>query len=220
MITRTNYSVVKEIVSQVLKGIEIKKEMPGGWGFHGKESACNAGHLGLIPGLRRSPVEGIGHPLQYSWASWVAQTVKNPPAMQEAWVLSLGWENPLEEVMATHSGILAWRIPWTEEPGGLQSTGSQRVGHAWATQPKTAQHQEAEGKCYFLIAKLCLTLCDPVGCSQPISPVNGIFQARILEWVAMLSSKGSSWPRDGTQVSCVSCTAGGFFTTDPWGKQG
>ena len=83
MITRTNYSVVKEIVTQVLKGIEIKKEMPGGWGFHGKESACNAGDLGLIPGLRRSPVEGIGHPLQCSWASWVAQTVKNPPAMQE-----------------------------------------------------------------------------------------------------------------------------------------
>ena len=61
-------------------------------------------------------------------ASLVAQLVKNPPAVWETWVQSLGWEDPLEESMATHSSILAWRIPWTEEPGGLQS-GSQRVGH-------------------------------------------------------------------------------------------
>ena len=54
---------------------------------------------------------------------------KNPPAMQETLIPFLGWENPLEEGMATHSSILAWRIPWTEEPGGLQSMGSQRVGH-------------------------------------------------------------------------------------------
>ena len=71
----------------------------------------------------------MGYPLQYSWAPLVAQTVKNPPAMRETWVRSLGWEDPLEEGMATHSSLLAWRIPWTEEPGGLQSTGSQRVGH-------------------------------------------------------------------------------------------
>ena len=64
------------------------------------------------------------------WASLVAQTVKNPPAMQEAWVQSLGWKDPLEEGMATHSSIQAWRIPRTEEPGGLQSLGLQRVGHA------------------------------------------------------------------------------------------
>ena len=54
-------------------------------------------------------------------ASLVAQMVKNPPAMQETWVQSMGWEDPLEEGMATHSSILAWRIPWTEEPGGLQT---------------------------------------------------------------------------------------------------
>ena len=59
----------------------------------------------------------------------MAQTVKNPPAMQDTWVQSLGWEDPLEEDMATHSSILAWRIPWTEEPGGLQSMRSQRVGY-------------------------------------------------------------------------------------------
>ena len=61
--------------------------------------------------------------------SLVAQTVKNLPAMLETWVQSLGRENPMEKGMATHSNILAWRIPWTEESGGLQSVGSQRVGH-------------------------------------------------------------------------------------------
>ena len=59
----------------------------------------------------------------------VAQTVKNPPAMQGTWVQSLGWEDPLEKEMATHSGTLAWKIPWTEKPGRSQSMGSQRVGH-------------------------------------------------------------------------------------------
>ena len=59
----------------------------------------------------------------------MAQTVKNLPAMQETWVRSLGRADPLENERATHSSILAWRIPWTEEPGGLQSMGSQRVGH-------------------------------------------------------------------------------------------
>ena len=64
-----------------------------------------------------------------TWASLVAQRLKCLPAMRETWVRSLGWGDPLEKEMATHSSILAWRIPWTEEPGGLQSTGSQRVGH-------------------------------------------------------------------------------------------
>ena len=58
-----------------------------------------------------------------------AQSVKDLPAMQETWVRSLGWEDPLEKETATHSSILAWKISWTEEPGGLQSMGSQRVGH-------------------------------------------------------------------------------------------
>ena len=65
--------------------------------------------------------------------SLVAQRLKRLPAMQETWVWSLGQEDPLEKEMATYSSILAWRIPWTEEPGGLQSTGLQRVGHDWAT---------------------------------------------------------------------------------------
>ena len=63
------------------------------------------------------------------WASLMAQRLKRLPVVQETWVRSLGWEDPLEKEMATHSSILAWEIPWTEEPGGLQSTGSQRVRH-------------------------------------------------------------------------------------------
>ena len=77
----------------------------------GKESACNTGVPGSIPSSGRSPGEGIGYPLQYSWASLVAQLVKNPPTMWETWFQSLGGEDPLEEGMATHSSVLAWRIP-------------------------------------------------------------------------------------------------------------
>ena len=73
----------------------------------GKKSTCNAGDSGSIPGSGRSAGEGIGYPLQYSWASLVAQLVKNPPAMQETWVWSLGWEDPLEKGMAIHSSALA-----------------------------------------------------------------------------------------------------------------
>ena len=73
----------------------------------GKESACNAGDLGLIPGSERSTGEWIVYPLQYTWASLVAQLVKNLPAMLEIWVQSLGWEDPLEKGKATHSSILA-----------------------------------------------------------------------------------------------------------------
>ena len=62
-------------------------------------------------------------------ASLAAQTVKHLPAVRETWVQSRGWEDPLEKDMATHSSTLVWKIPWTEEPGRLQSTGSQRVGH-------------------------------------------------------------------------------------------
>ena len=76
----------------------------------------------MIPGPGRSTGEGIGYPLQYSWASLVAQLVKNTAAMWETWVRSLGWEDPLEKGKATQASILAWRIPWT-----VQSMESQRV---------------------------------------------------------------------------------------------
>ena len=79
----------------------------------GKESTCNAGDPSSIPGSGRSPGEGIGYPLQYSWVSLVVQLVKNPPAMWETWVPSLGWEEPLEKERLTHSSILSWRTPRT-----------------------------------------------------------------------------------------------------------
>ena len=107
-----------------------------------KNLPANAGDPGSIPGLGRSPGEGHGNPLQYCClenpmdrGAWWARAqgfpgglvVKNPPAMQEMQIPSLGQEDPPEKGMATHSSILAWRIPWTEEPGRLQSMGSQRV---------------------------------------------------------------------------------------------
>ena len=114
-------------------------------GSAGKESAYNVRDLGSIPGSGKFPEEGIGYPLQYSWASFVAQLVKNPPTGPEIWIRSLGGEDALEKGkatalslfsfhalekgMATHSSILAWRIPGTTEPGGLPSMGSHRVGH-------------------------------------------------------------------------------------------
>ena len=79
----------------------------------GKENACNAGDPSSTHRLRRSAGEGIGYPLRYTWAYLVAQLVKNPPAMRETWVQSLGWEDPLEKGKDTHSSILTWRIPWT-----------------------------------------------------------------------------------------------------------
>ena len=83
----------------------------------------NAGDPGSIPGSGRSAGEGKGYPLQYSWASLVAQLVKNQPAMWETWVRSLGWEDPLEKGKASHSSLLAQRIPWTV----WNSMGSQRI---------------------------------------------------------------------------------------------
>ena len=87
----------------------------------GKESACNAEDPGSIPGLGKSAGDGVRYPLQYSWASLV---VKNLPPMRQTWVRSLGWEDPLEKGKATHSSILASRIPWT-----VYSMESQRVRH-------------------------------------------------------------------------------------------
>ena len=81
----------------------------------------------MIPGSGRSPGEGIGYPLQYSWASLVSQMVKNLPAMRETRVQSLGWEDPIEEGMAATPVFLPGEFPWIEEPGGLQSTESQSV---------------------------------------------------------------------------------------------
>ena len=124
-------------------------------GSAAKESTCNVGDLGLIPGLGRSPGERKGYQLQYSglensmdyivhgvtesgmterlsvslWFILVAQMVKSLPAIQETRVQSLGQEVPLEKETVTYSSILAWKIPWMEEPGRLHTMGSQRVRH-------------------------------------------------------------------------------------------
>ena len=101
-----------DLFPQPPRNIEKKKEAAPDRSV-GKESTCNAGDPCLIAGSGRSSGGGIGYPLQYSWASLVAQLVKNLPAMRETWVWSLDWEDPLEKGKATHSSILAWRIPWT-----------------------------------------------------------------------------------------------------------
>ena len=141
--------------------------------------------------------------------------------------------------MAPHSSTLAWKIPWMEEPGRLQSMGSLRVGH-WATSPSlfTFMHWrrkwqpalvflpgESQGWGAWWAAiygvaqsrtrlkwlsssmsfQLCLTLCDPVDCSPLGSSVHGIFQARIPEWVALPSSRGSSQPRYQTHIFNIFC---------------
>ena len=101
--------------------------------------------------------------------------------MQETRVWSLSWKDLLEKGMATHSSILAWRIPWTEDPSGLQSMGSQRVGHNWSDLvPRTK---------LCVCFQSCPTLCDPMDCRLPGSCVHGILQARILVWVATSVSK-------------------------------
>ena len=125
----------------------------------GKESTCNAGDPGSIPGFGRSAGEGIGYPLQYSWASLVAQLVKNPPAMRETWVGFLGWKDPLEKGKATHSSI------WPGEFHGLYSAA------AAAAVAKSLQSFP--------------TLCHPLDSSPQGSTIPGTLQARTLEWVAI-----------------------------------
>ena len=103
-----------------------------------KESTCSAGDPGLIRRSGRSPGKGNDYPLQYYWMDFPGSSdSKESSWMQETWVLSLGQENLLEKGMAIHSSILAWKIPWTEETGGLQSMELQRAGQDWATNTTT-----------------------------------------------------------------------------------
>ena len=127
--------------------------------------------------------------------SLVSQKVKNPPAMREIWVLSLGWEYPLEEGMITHSSILAWRIPWTEEPGGLQSMGSQRVRHDWGTK-HTAQHKTPE-----VFSKSNLNTESHRYC---LVPVNRQYPCHVcghnLSLMVLVIQEGSSGERAGARL--------------------
>jgi len=102
----------------------------------------------------------------YQPASLVAQTLKDLPAMWEIWVWSLVWEDPLEKGMATHSSILAWRIPQTEEPGRLQSIGSQRVRHDWVTFTFTFTFHYITKDVLYIYVCVCVCVCV---CERPAS---------------------------------------------------
>ena len=129
--------------------------------------------------------------------------------MQKMQVQSLGWEDPLKKEMATHSSILVWEIPWTGEPGQLQSMGLQsRTQLMWLSMHAqliynvllTSTGQQSDSVIHMCVharsLQLYPTLCHPMECSPPDSSVHGFLQARILEWVAMTFSRGSSPPRD------------------------
>ena len=151
--------------------------------------------------------------------------------MWQIWVQFLGWEDPLEKEMATHSWILAWKIPWTEEPSGLQSMGSQRVGHDWATNSFTftlsrwhrgevSQGSSCRDKaqlsyvmCACSVVQLYPTLCNPTDCSSPGSSVHGIFQQEY--WSGLPFPPSGNLPESGVEpVSLTSpALAGRFFTT-------
>ena len=103
------------------------------WSFNPPPSSNHKWKLGANNLNDLSKVTGFGSHFNRFRASLVAQMVKRLPTMWETWVRSLGQEDPLEKEIATHSSILAWKIPWTEDPGTLQSMGSQRVGHDWPT---------------------------------------------------------------------------------------
>ena len=154
----------------------------------------------------------------------IAQLVKNLPAIQEAPVWFLGWEDPLEKAMATHSSILAWRTPRT-----VYSMGSQRVRLNWVTFTFTYLalmslsflHVVACVGMFFLLklnlslslSKLlqsCPTLCDPIDSSPPGSAIPGILQARTLEWAAISFSNAWKWKVKGKSLSRV------WLLATPW----
>ena len=168
------------------------------WGFPcgsaSQESTCNAGNLGLIPGSGRSPGGGNGNPLQYfylenliDWGAWraIVHRVKKSRTQLSNWA-----QGTLCIIFTTF----------------LEIESDFEIKRCLLVQRKKKQ---------VLAAWLCLTLCDSMDCSPPDSSVHGLFQARILEWVAVLFFRGTSWPRDQTQVSCI---AGRFFTS--WSTQG
>ena len=168
-------------------------------GFHGssagKESACSAGDPSSIPGLWRSPGDGIDHPLQYSWASLVAKMAKNPPAMPETWVWSLGCEDPLEEGI---SSILTWRIPmdraaWRATVPGVtksQAQLSDQAQHNTDSRLEVFSYQVRRtymgiwSTCTILLLSKVLQLC--VCCRRPETfhfPLPSFSDASILSFV-------------------------------------
>ena len=151
------------------------------------------------------------------WVSLIAQLVKNLPAMQETPVWSLGWEDPLERGKSYPLQYsMAWRIPWAVWTMGSQSQTwlsdftslyynpiqqvkfSKFLCHSRHMEKKLSTWQN-----WSEVAQLYSTLCDPMDCSLPRSSIHGIFQARVLEWIAISFSRGPSQLRDRTRVSCI-----------------
>ena len=130
----------------------------------GKESTCNAGDPCSIPGSGRSAAEGIGYPLQYSWASLVAQLVKNLPAMWEAWVRSLGGEDSLEEGIVTHSSVLAWRISMDRRAWRATVHGTTK---SWTRLSCFHFHISRILKFYYYSFKMFFICNHPSNCSFP-----------------------------------------------------
>ena len=152
--------------------------------------------------------EGNGIPLQYcclenpmdggAWWAAVHGVAKSRTQLSD-FTFTFHF-NALEKEMAAHSSVLAWRIPWTEKAGGLQSMGLHRVGHDWSDLAAAAAAC-LHAKSFTLYP----TLWDLIDCSPPGPSAHGLLQARILEWVSKPSSRGSSQPRDWTHVSYASC---------------
>ena len=151
-------------------------------------------------------------------ASLVPQTVKNPPALQETGVQSLGQEDPPEKGVMTSSSVLTQITPWTEEPGGSQSMGSQRLKHDRVINTFTFTfHIPHNLKCmiqsewseWVMVPQLCPILCDPMNCNLPGSSVHGILQARILEWVKT-ESKFPSFQCRRAKLATQQCVSLGW----------
>ena len=139
----------------------------------------------------------------------VAQMVKDLPAMQETWVWSLGWEDPLEKGMAIHSSILAWRIPWTEEPGRLQSVGSQRVGHDWETDINYGQICLLFDQGLWLLSLIPLdTLCGCWHCPLPLPQAPAS--------ISFPPISGVVDPGTGASETCVIKAGGGLERWIHW----
>ena len=156
-----------------------------------------------------------GNPLQYSClenptdgGAWWAAVHGGPKSRIRLSDFAFTFHfHALEKEIATHSSVLAWRIPGTGEPGGLLSMGSHRVGHDWSNLAAAAA-TSGRGDGEVNVTQPCLTLCNPMDCT-----VHGILQARILEWCspeAVSFSRGSSQPKDQIQISCI---ARGFLTS-------
>ena len=144
-----------------------------------------------MPRSGRSPGERIGYPLQFSWASLVAQLVKNPTTIWETWVQSLGWEKPLEKGKATHSIILAWRIPWTVQSMWLQSRTQLSYFHHHLLLRNTDSRARR------------LQQWQHTGSGVVVTRLYSTGSIVVAHEPSLSSACGSSRIRDQTRVSCI-----------------